>query len=281
MIMSNISETASGGGVYMYHASCILSNSFISNNVATNQGGGIYLFGGTVQNCIIARNYVKNITAYRSGGGILLRASASSLIQDCIIDGNYCYGGGGAGIGADNAINCVIRNCLIKNNCAFNGNGGGVYLRSHLGVISGCTIVSNYAYAQGGGIGLTSTSGGNLSQFENCIIYFNACDSAAYSNYYLWKNGDGTFTNCCLSPAFSAAVTNINTVTNNPQFVNLANENYHLSQGSPCINAGMNRDWMNGAVDLDGHGRLDRYSGIVDMGCFEYLPAGSMYRFGF
>jgi hypothetical protein len=34
---------------------------------------------------------------------------------------------------------------------------------------------------------------------------------------------------------------------------------------------------MDGAVDLDGHQRLDPYSRIVDMGCYEYLPSGSMY----
>jgi hypothetical protein len=33
-------------------------------------------------------------------------------------------------------------------------------------------------------------------------------------------------------------------------------------------------------TDLDGHNRIDRYSGIVDMGCYEYLPAGGLYRFG-
>jgi len=34
---------------------------------------------------------------------------------------------------------------------------------------------------------------------------------------------------------------------------------------------------MNGAFDLDGHSRIDRFSGVVDMGCYEYLPAGTMY----
>jgi hypothetical protein len=33
---------------------------------------------------------------------------------------------------------------------------------------------------------------------------------------------------------------------------------------------------MTDAVDLDGHRRLDRYSRIVDMGCYEYLPSGAL-----
>jgi len=34
---------------------------------------------------------------------------------------------------------------------------------------------------------------------------------------------------------------------------------------------------MTGAVDLDGHSRIDRFSGVVDMGCYEYLPQGFMF----
>jgi hypothetical protein len=37
---------------------------------------------------------------------------------------------------------------------------------------------------------------------------------------------------------------------------------------------------MSGALDLDGRSRIDRFSGIVDMGCYEYLPGGSMYLIG-
>jgi hypothetical protein len=36
----------------------------------------------------------------------------------------------------------------------------------------------------------------------------------------------------------------------------------------------MNQNWMTGAVDLDGHRRIGRFSGVVDMGCDEYLPQG-------
>jgi hypothetical protein len=53
--------------------------------------------------------------------------------------------------------------------------------------------------------------------------------------------------------------------------------NYRLSQGSPCINAG-NNQYAPATPDLDGHSRIDRYSGIVDMGCYEYLPSGMMIK---
>jgi hypothetical protein len=63
--------------------------------------------------------------------------------------------------------------------------------------------------------------------------------------------------------------------------VNTNAGNYRLSQGSPCINAGLNQSWMvTNRIDLDGHRRIDVFSRIVDMGCYEYLPAGSMYLIG-
>ena len=53
--------------------------------------------------------------------------------------------------------------------------------------------------------------------------------------------------------------------------------NYRLNRNSPCINAGANQPWMDGAVELDGRRRIDRFSGQVDMGCYEYVGAGTMF----
>jgi hypothetical protein len=88
--------------------------------------------------------------------------------------------------------------------------------------------------------------------------------------------------NCCLSPELTGDTTNysVNNVTNAPQLVSKESGDYRLRQNSPCINTGVNRDWMNNSADLDGHCRVDRFSGIVDMGCYEYLPAGGMYLIG-
>jgi hypothetical protein len=65
-------------------------------------------------------------------------------------------------------------------------------------------------------------------------------------------------------------------ITNNPAFVDYANFNFRLANSSPCINAGVNEVWMNDVFDLDGRSRIDHFSRIVDMGCFEYLPSGIM-----
>jgi len=41
--------------------------------------------------------------------------------------------------------------------------------------------------------------------------------------------------------------------------------------------AGANQAWMTGTVDLDRRSRIDRFSGLVDMGAYEYIPQGIMF----
>ncbi|MGI6088308.1 MAG: choice-of-anchor Q domain-containing protein, partial [Kiritimatiellia bacterium] len=62
--------------------------------------------------------------------------------------------------------------------------------------------------------------------------------------------------------------------TNAPVFVNSDAGDYRLAQGSPCINTGTNLPWMAEAVDLDGRPRIDRFSRLPDMGCYEHMPQG-------
>ena len=143
--------------------------------------------------------------------------------------------------------------------------------------ISSCTIVSNSAIGSGGGT-RTAQSNSRAEQIEDSIIYFNRSGDSS-SNYSIGTGPTTLFTNCCTSPAFPAGVTNANTITNNPQFMNWTASDYRLDRNSPCVNAGVNRDWMPGDVDLDGRNRIDKFSGIVDIGCFEYVPNGTMYGF--
>lgn len=50
---------------------------------------------------------------------------------------------------------------------------------------------------------------------------------------------------------------------------------YRLESGSPCINAGVNLDWMDDAKDLAGRERIDPLSRKVDVGAYEYQYAGT------
>ncbi len=84
----------------------------------------------------------------------------------------------------------------------------------------------------------------------------------AYSDI---EDGDNNTTNGCISA--------------DPLFVNTNAADYHLVQGSPCINAGTNQAWMSGGTDLDGPGNKRIRYRIVDMGAYEALPPkGGIFR---
>ena len=150
------------------------------------------------------------------------------------------------------------------------------------GFVQNCTIVSNATTpdnVEGGGVFVSNDSNGT-NWFQNCIIYSNTTPSGSYANYcHIYGSGLGSYSNCCLTPALSGASINYSTnnITADPQFVGWTNSNYRLSRNSQCINAGVNRDWMTNAVDFDGHRRVDKFSGRVDIGCYEYLPRGVIF----
>jgi len=64
--------------------------------------------------------------------------------------------------------------------------------------------------------------------------------------------------------------------SDDPMFVDHTLNDWHLKPGSPCINTGIQQDWMVSGLDLDGQPRLDWLRGIVDIGCYEYVPSGSI-----
>ena len=249
-IIGNVSKTSTGG----YGGSANVYNSVIANNRCTNgTAGGCKLSGdGTthlyvVQNCIITNNFSKN-----QGGGVY-------------IDGVWGL--------------MTVRNCLIADNVSSNSNGGGLYCSS-TGTVQNCTIVSNIApKGSGGGICWVGTvANGRDQQIQNSIIWGNtALDT--YSNYY--NTGSVSYSNCCFAPVLTDSSTNLsaNNIADDPRLIGLSSGNFRLAQNSPCLNSGLNQDWMTNSVDLDGRMRI-RY-GTVDMGTYEIIYEGTIYRLGF
>jgi hypothetical protein len=152
----------------------------------------------------------------------------------------------------------VVRNCVFIMNSAVLGDGGGVYCMNG-SVLESSTVVSNTAAISGGGI--CCDSGGTVM---NTISYFNQATSNA--NIHTVSNG-WTITYSCSAEIFSEG-----NVTNDPELVNVGGGDWHLSAGSPCINAGTNLDWMLTATDLDGYPRIFPTGGIVDIGADEGVP---------
>lgn len=293
-IISGCSADTYGGGLAIEGYGVIVSNCVIRGNTATNgYGGGVSILSGLLTHCIVEDNTASN----NSGGGITKRSSLLTIIENCHVLNNTTDGSGG---GINARTNTFIRNCVVYGNKAYgsqggggiyiyegagpNGgvynsliynnysstNGGGVRIRNS-GIVSSCTIVSNRADGEGGG--LYSDAGGAF--VINTISYSNSALTSGSRNIRRTSNSGTVISNCCTIPAFGT-----DCVTNYPLFIDPdpANPNYRLQSGSPCVNLGLVEDWMPAAVDLDGRTRVDQFSGRVDIGAYEFLLEGSLMR---
>lgn len=258
-----------GGAGWMTQSACLLQDCVVTGNRAlAGHGGGLFVAEGSgiVRNCRISRN-----TASLHGGGAIINET-TGLIENCHIFDNEC-GASGWGGGVLLQGGGYLRNCLIVSNRAAGACGGlGVnYLKLKGGEVDSCTIVSNAAATTGGGIYIFNTM--NEDAVFNCVISSNTAGS--YPNVAATGVNTNAFRYCCAQ--FTVAPQpNAGNISADPQFVNPAGGNYRLAGASPCVNTGTNLNWMTGAVDLDGHARLDRFTRQADMGCYEYIYSGSV-----
>ncbi|NOX19304.1 MAG: T9SS type A sorting domain-containing protein [Chlorobi bacterium] len=236
--------------LYLNDANAVVDGFTIQNGYFPGGfGGGADIDnGGTIKNCYITGNQA------RDGGGVAI--GNNGLVENCFIVGNSAdnnssngYGGGVRILNAG-----AVRGCVIYGNTS-QRYGGGVNIWNG-GTVENCTISGNDA-PYGGGIRAR-----NNSVIKNSVIYFNT--SANTPN---WEtSGSGfSFTNSCSTPALPGGSGNI---TADPMFDDQPANDYHISLGSPLIDAGVNDAWMSGNFDIDGNQRI--YNGTVDIGAYEY-----------
>lgn len=130
----SLSKT-SGGAIYINNFSnVIISNSFISNNIALGGGGGIYC--GENSSPIIQYCSFKYNRVYDSGGGLFIGTNSNAIINANVFTNNIAYrkwqiystgrGGGICSSSADlNSFCPIISNNRIFNNMSI--SGGGIY----------------------------------------------------------------------------------------------------------------------------------------------------------
>ena len=282
-----------GGGVYCQGEVPVVTNCILMANWADNRGGGMYqgvandcLFdsnvsdyigggkdGGIVNNCTFTNNSVDN--GYEGGGGMRGgTANYSTFISNsagvaggglsggnanhCLFIGNRTSDRGGA-MNGGTANYCTFEgnstrvwgggmNGGTANNCIFTGNsvtynGGAMFD----GVANNCTIVDNSAGSNGGGIWKGTANNSIIRNNTNGDTYESIC-------------------NYTCSPGLTHGVDG--NITNAPMFVDEANGDYRLVEGSPCIDAGFN-GYVSTSFDLNGYPRI--LNGTVDMGAYELI----------
>ncbi|MGD0087191.1 MAG: choice-of-anchor Q domain-containing protein [Verrucomicrobiota bacterium] len=193
----------------------------------------------------------------QSGGGVNCPGAS---VTNCVIIGNAAFLGGGTYLGT--LVNCK----LIGNSAIESGWGGGAYNST----LINCLLTGNRSGYRGGaayGCSLVGcTIAGNTGQptsiesctLTNCISYYNSPDNSSTGQ------GNNYFNNGCTLPLPSSGV---NTITNPPAFLDLADGDFHLNPASPCINAG-NNSFITNTTDLDGNPRV--VGGTVDIGAYEF-----------
>jgi hypothetical protein len=286
VITNEVVRYMGGGGIYVYCGTvvdCVVSN----NRAETSVGGGIvacynsYIGSGpgiqSIVNCRVVNNYSGTRGDQGTSGGGIGVINSQTVISNCVIlansiatwDTSYARGSGiGVYLGNAPTSTVIVRNCLIAYNSGINGAFAHPPFFGGYSIMENCTIVSN------NNVGCSwhyynPQPPYCTSMVANTIIYSNQL-----GNWERDSVATVSFTNCCTTPTNNLPGTN--NIASDPAFVNQNAGDFHLAQGSPCINSGLNQSWMNGTFDLDGHSRLDHFSRLVDMGCYEYLPSGMM-----
>ncbi len=271
-----VASTTYGGGGGRLRDNAILEDSEIRANYSAGEGGGVHLSDNSImRRCLVMANQAAS-TSY-GGGGIYIYFGNPTL-ENCRIVHNTNAPGYAGGVAvrwtSSNPTVPAIRNCLIAFNTG--ANAGGVYLYDAPGEIVNCTIVSNKAtstYVSGGVF-----FSGSTAAVHNSIIYQNLGHATypQWNNYRVLGANVPAISHSCAVPAADAY--GAGNTTNDPLFISSdpGNYNFRLPAVSPCVNTGIEAAWMAGALDLDGKARLDRFSGLVDMGCYEYVAPGTM-----
>lgn len=179
--------------------------------------------------------------------------------------------------------NGFIRNSLFLRNRSTGSNGGS--LEGSVGLdgtcfVDGCTFVGNATdknLVGGLAVGGSDTDG-PTKMVSNCLFYDNARYGGVKTDRHAACNavpaGDVRYWNCFSQYGFlPEGQGNVNGTASapiDPLFVDLAADDYRLQERSPCVDAGENKAWMNGAKDLLGLRRPRRIEGgVVDIGCYE------------
>ncbi|MBU1936676.1 right-handed parallel beta-helix repeat-containing protein [bacterium] len=209
-----------GGGLFIYGSSPTFVNCVIDSNSSRYEGGGIYCDHSmaTFTSCTIVGN---SSAGGRGGGGVCCYTEGSGVFTNCIINRNT---GKGGGVYCERSSPCFI-------NCTMSGNAGGSYGAVYLYSCDGYSPVfynTIIAFSTGTGINFDESEAQNC--FEYCDIFGNATTFGGNLPPGLGQlimtneNGDSCdvyFNIFC-----------------DPMFEDTANDDYHLTASSCCIDAG-------------------------------------------
>ena len=274
------------GGIYVYHASPIITHNTFSNNYSASKSSavgcvncpnaivlnnifmnnrGAYAAVAFVSNSkgIISGNIISNNVSTVIAGGILIdcaivSGSTSPCIENNIIIHNQAPLGGG--------IACYVNAnpVLINNTIAYNsgGSGGGIYFHN-----SNPILINNILY------GNSATSSGKQ-------VFINDNGSDPIFTYCDIQGGKEGFTGVGAGTNYTGIYEN--NIDVDPSFANIAADEFSLTDSSQCIGAGIDSIEINGtkyyppSLCINGNPRPSPAGSMPDIGACENLLASPL-----
>lgn len=277
IVNSNLSENicdgpyADGGGVLFHqNTGFIIDKCRIENNLLTgpfdHSGGGVCCFNsqGQIFGSSISENVMEGNLAFRGAGfyaeysEVLIKNSqikSNRIISDSIFGGGLLGGGVQCAFSNINFENCLVVENKIDSNANNTNRGCGLLVISSYVKMDHSTVADNEFIND-------TTSGAAI------IIYG---DSIKFTNSIIWnpKCFEEIDTTSTISTIENCDLRNGDTLNNNinsdPLFI--GNGDYHLTQSSPCLNAGNLNSVL--PYDLDGNPRPMPIGTNPDIGVFE------------
>jgi|GEM_PF-3626332 len=246
LFLNNIvrrNQATDGAGIDFDNDSSVLRGGEVSANQASGDGGGIQAKLGPWSGALIADVVITGNKAAQSGGGILLENNYQPVtLQRVTITSNTAATGAGIAV---RTTDFRISNTVIASNAA-SGNGGGLFVGAPHSWTAPCpcpptqstgalSFVTAYANTAATGAALYMADQGPLA-VRNSILFQNGAQAvtiASGATAPAWSYND-------INPALSAAdpAGTSGNIGGDPLFVSATTGNFHLSPGSPAINAG-------------------------------------------
>lgn len=312
-----------GGAVFISNSTLTIRNCALIDNIASNVAGAVWMRESdvTIIDCRIEDNFVSPgngggaihdvfgshltlintvvrdnaLAAGNTGGGAIfvggniLHAKASSMIAtNCVFVGNRASAGGAI---LNNGF-AWLTNTLFIDNVAegngdgdFTGNGGAVANFGEL-TVTNCSFFNNTAVLGGAGLfnGFppSNTRLDSLLVVSNTVLWGNSAPVDPESAQ-VFSEDDDLFVDYSCVEGLTGSLGGARNIGEDPLFVDAANGNLRLFDGSPCIDAADNFAVPEDvSTDLDGLPRFQndpdtrntgRPGGVhltVDMGAYEF-----------
>jgi hypothetical protein len=283
-------RACNGGGIAVYGGPVLLESNFIANNeppyplCKASLGGGIYLARGSKKSEVLGNVIYGNISSM--GGGVFVFGTA--IIRDNLISDNVSSMGGGINLTEllgeiyANGVS-IIENVIVRNRATW--FGGGVALSVAPRIFVNNTIADNdisWSNSGGSAMGIgslvthTETFMANNTFASNSLAPTLWVDQPSSPPTFFTNNNSWN----ALGPPYGGnwpdQTGELGNNSADPLFIDSGAGDYHLQDGSPCIDNGRNDVPGLAEYDFEGNPRIVDGSGIgsaiIDLGAYEFQP---------